>query len=534
MRETVGAVAELAPAHEDGVPAAAIAKRLRIDKSAAWRRLRAARERDYIVNQETQRGRPGRWVIGEPLPEDVPILPIPEALQPDNPSATPDPVETQGEAGTGCTVASVFEGEETAPRSACSRCGTTEAEALIPAHWDDTLQYCSTCCHRLDGEGAIPGADPDTQPVPDNGEAVEQLLAMGTVVGDLIPVDGNALDSYSRWVATEILGVTDEEILRQGEGTHLPYWADPPRWRRPAPTPAPEQAIRLGADAREQYRRGDQIKSKPLRHVWMACDVCGEGVMRKKSDGARPCAITPGCPGKHQPAGSDTQTVERTVDHPARFSKELLPAVAAPLTDWGLPVHDPFGGTGERLGKLCDELGLAFTGTEIEPEFIVDQRVHQGDSTTPGSYPTGEYVVCTSPTYPNGMADHFKASDSSKRNTYRHALQRTRGGIDRELHPNNTGRYNIRRGEQIEAKYWRLANQAVAHWSDRVVVNVKDFYYENDKIYPTVEMWSALLEKHGYEVLDPIPVETPGQRFGANRHRVDTEAVLVAERKARP
>jgi hypothetical protein len=218
------------------------------------------------------------------------------------------------------------------------------------------------------------------------------------------------------------------------------------------------------------------------------------------------------------------------VDHPARFSKELLPEMARPLADWGLPVHDPFAGTGERLGELCDELGLAFTGTEIEPEWIVDQRVHEGDSTTADPYPTGEYVVVTSPTYPNGMADHFKAKDASKRNTYRHALQRTRGGADRELHRNNTGRYNIRRGEQIEAKYWRLANRAVAHWPDRAVVNVKDFYYENDKVYRLAERWTALLEEHGYAILAQRDVKTPGQRFGANRHRVDTEAVLVAAR----
>jgi Protein of unknown function (DUF3631)/Domain of unknown function (DUF3854) len=221
------------------------------------------------------------------------------------------------------------------------------------------------------------------------------------------------------------------------------------------------------------------------------------------------------------------------VDHPARFSTELLPAIARPLADWRLPVHDPFAGTGERLGHLCDELGLEFSGTEIEPEWIVDTRVRQGDSTDAGAYPTGEYVVATSPTYPNGMADHFRARDDSRRHTYRQALQRTRDGADRPLHVNNTGRYNIRRGEQIEAQYWTLVRAAVAHWPDRAVVNVKDFYYENTKIYPLVDKWTELLEGYGYEVVTRDDVRTPGQRHGANRQRVDTEAVLICEKPIR-
>jgi hypothetical protein len=217
------------------------------------------------------------------------------------------------------------------------------------------------------------------------------------------------------------------------------------------------------------------------------------------------------------------------VDHPARFSVELLPVIGHSLAGWRLPVHDPFAGTGERLGRLCDELGLTFTGTEIEPEWIVDARVRRGDSTEAGAYPTCDYAVATSPTYPNGMADHFRAGDDSHRNTYRQALQRTRGA-DRELHPNNTGRYNNRRGQRIEAQYWKLCRVAVAHWPARAVVNVKDFYYQNDQLYPVVTRWMALLEEHGYTVRERIDVPCPGNRYGANRQRVETEAVLVCER----
>jgi len=44
-----------------------------------------------------------------------------------------------------------------------------------------------------------------------------------------------------------------------------------------------------------------KARSKTLRHVWMRCDACGEGVIREKSAGAKKCVITPNCEGKHQP-----------------------------------------------------------------------------------------------------------------------------------------------------------------------------------------------------------------------------------------
>src|SRR5690606_14377285 len=96
-----------------------------------------------------------------------------------------------------------------------------------------------------------------------------------------------------------------------------------------------------------------------------------------------------------------------------------------------------------RLGELCDRLGLVFTGTELEPEFIADPRVRPGDSTMAQTYPAHEHAVVTSPAYPNGMTDHFRARDASRRHTYRQALA-TVLGHDRPLHPNNMGRWGNR------------------------------------------------------------------------------------------
>lgn len=79
-RETVVTVAALQADHENGVPLPAVANRLSLDKSVVSRRWRVARDGGYLVNLEERRGRPARLIIGEPLPDETPILPTPDAL----------------------------------------------------------------------------------------------------------------------------------------------------------------------------------------------------------------------------------------------------------------------------------------------------------------------------------------------------------------------------------------------------------------------------------------------------------------------
>jgi hypothetical protein len=133
IRETVAAIEALADRHEDGVPATAVAAQLDLDKSAARRRLIEASDRDYVVNQEDRRGRPGRWVVGEPLPEDVPLLPDPDtvAMPPHPPEPPPSPPETEateGDPGGGGAVATVS-GVET-PEDLGAY--TTDDDLLLP------------------------------------------------------------------------------------------------------------------------------------------------------------------------------------------------------------------------------------------------------------------------------------------------------------------------------------------------------------------------------------------------------------------
>ncbi len=94
VRETVEELRNLRADEEGPATIADLAKALKLDKSAAWRRVRSAMDRGYIKNLEDRKGRPARLVPGDSLPEDVEILPSPDRLT--------------GEEG--CTVAGVREG----------------------------------------------------------------------------------------------------------------------------------------------------------------------------------------------------------------------------------------------------------------------------------------------------------------------------------------------------------------------------------------------------------------------------------------
>lgn len=76
-RETVAAVKELG---KDEVSGTEIAKALRLDKSAASRRVAVAVSSGYLVNAETKKGRPSRISLGDPLPAEIEILPHPDLL----------------------------------------------------------------------------------------------------------------------------------------------------------------------------------------------------------------------------------------------------------------------------------------------------------------------------------------------------------------------------------------------------------------------------------------------------------------------
>jgi hypothetical protein len=108
VRETVGAVTALLEAKpaESEEPATVavvdVAKRLKLDKTAALRRVRTATQAGYLENLESRKGRPSRLILGESLPERLELLPSLERLQTGARGAMPigdrEPIEWTGEA----------------------------------------------------------------------------------------------------------------------------------------------------------------------------------------------------------------------------------------------------------------------------------------------------------------------------------------------------------------------------------------------------------------------------------------------------
>jgi len=80
VRETVAAVDSL-KIGESQITVAQVANKLEIDKSSASRRVKAAIEKGHLKNMESKSGHPYQLVLGDPLPEDQPILPDPERVQ---------------------------------------------------------------------------------------------------------------------------------------------------------------------------------------------------------------------------------------------------------------------------------------------------------------------------------------------------------------------------------------------------------------------------------------------------------------------
>jgi hypothetical protein len=101
VRQTVEAVATIAP--KEGIQLQPLADKLNLDKSNVSRRLRQAADGGYVRNLEDKRGKPGRWVIGDPLPETADLLPDPAQLR--NAEQHPDQDR--------CGVAAGSEGKET-------------------------------------------------------------------------------------------------------------------------------------------------------------------------------------------------------------------------------------------------------------------------------------------------------------------------------------------------------------------------------------------------------------------------------------
>jgi hypothetical protein len=93
ITETIDAIgkATIGMAEGEGANAKDIAKLLKLDRTAAWRRLSAACHDGYVVNLEQRRGMPGKYRTTAQKPEPVPVLPAaPELAERFNTTQCPD------------------------------------------------------------------------------------------------------------------------------------------------------------------------------------------------------------------------------------------------------------------------------------------------------------------------------------------------------------------------------------------------------------------------------------------------------------
>ena len=131
VRETVKAVTDLLAGGKAEVMQADIKKALKLDKSAVSRRVTVAVDAGVLRNLEDRKGRPARLVLGDPLPDEIELLPEPERLH-------------------GCAVS---EGGKLAPPDSgngcrCAYCGRGElaGDPLLTASTDGELFFTHRTC----------------------------------------------------------------------------------------------------------------------------------------------------------------------------------------------------------------------------------------------------------------------------------------------------------------------------------------------------------------------------------------------------
>ena len=203
--------------------------------------------------------------------------------------------------------------------------------------------------------------------------------------------------------------------------------------------------------------------------------------------------------------------------HPCQYSPEVIEILRG-LIHRGEWVHDPFAGTGLRLGALCTEVGAIFTAGDIEDWPDHHPHVNLADALEGHTYPRHPFTVVTSPVYQNKRLGDYVNGPLP---TTKVKGRRDYGiSLGRALAPNNLARHTGRESRAIE--YWRLHGLAVKHWGERAIVNVDS---------PIATGWVDLLLDAGYSISNVIPAYTQRYRGLANSEkRAECEVVIVAER----
>jgi hypothetical protein len=136
-RETVETIAKLDGG--DGVKVHGLAEHLGLERSTVQYRVSAAREKGYLINVEDKRGRAARYRTGNPLPDDVVILPARiEGVKPHPEPASHTPADAEPQVSAGVTMGCEGVNE---PRGgeppACTVCGEPLDQSYIDAGFTD-------------------------------------------------------------------------------------------------------------------------------------------------------------------------------------------------------------------------------------------------------------------------------------------------------------------------------------------------------------------------------------------------------------
>ncbi len=187
-RETVGAVASLCTEKKgEPVTIRMLAERLELDKSAVKRRVNVARRDGYLANNEQRRGHAAQLVLGDPLPDEVAVLPDPTSISSTTASESTAPLHHLGcdiesddvPANLGqCTTSAPLHhlgcdmGHNDTPGDS-GQCTTSAPPVSHPGKGETSMTddlavsytTCGTCAHQLEGICSMTGnTAPDSCP----------------------------------------------------------------------------------------------------------------------------------------------------------------------------------------------------------------------------------------------------------------------------------------------------------------------------------------------------------------------------------
>jgi DNA modification methylase len=200
--------------------------------------------------------------------------------------------------------------------------------------------------------------------------------------------------------------------------------------------------------------------------------------------------------------------------HPAKYNDKFSNIFIDMLSDKNL-ILDPFAGT----GKLSQMIQNPVVCLEIEPDWATGII---GDATRmPFKNETFD-AICTSPTYGNRMADHFKDKQPEKhyrRNTYTHVL-------GHDLNANNSGKLQWGTAYRyFHTVVWNECNRVLKP-NGSFILNIKD-HIRNKEIQNVTDWHISELERIGFDIVKHAKIQVESLKHGANQNRVDYESIIL-------